>query len=78
MMDPMPGSWAMRGEISQGCVRIPQREQKSGSELSEWDTIRQLGSKGLIPNLLSLPKVFPGFSQTQDRVAAKDRDTLTK
>ena len=38
----------------------------SGSELSGWDTISQLGSKWLIPNLLPLPKVFLGFSKAQD------------
>lgn len=66
MTDPVPGSWAMRGEISQGCRRIPQTEQKSGSELSGWVVISQLRSKGLIPNPLPLPKVFPGFTETQD------------
>lgn len=45
MMDPMPGSWARSREISQGCMGVPQREHKSGSELSGKDTISQLGSK---------------------------------
>lgn len=65
MMDPMPSSWAMRGEISQGGIRIPQREQKSGSELSGWDMVSQLRSKRLIPNLLPSSEVFLGLSQTQ-------------
>lgn len=46
MTDPVPGSWAIRREISQGCRRIPQMEQKSGSEWSGWVVISQLGSKG--------------------------------
>lgn len=45
MMDPMLGLWAMSRDNSQGCMRIPQREQKSGSELSGKDTINQLRSK---------------------------------